>query len=133
MTTPPRICIYGAGAVGGWIGTLLAQSGAADVSVVARGETLKAVARDGLRLVTIEGKTIQVPVKASANPAELGPQDYIVVAVKAPALADIAARIAPLYGPETAVVTAMNGVPWWFFANDNGPLGARPLSAIDPD
>jgi 2-dehydropantoate 2-reductase len=132
MTTPPRICIYGAGAVGGWIGTRLALGGA-DISVVARGKTLDAITRHGLRLITIEGKILQVPVKVSADPADLGPQDYIVVAVKAPALPLIATRLAPLIGPETAVVTAMNGVPWWFFANDNGPLGSKPLAAIDPD
>jgi 2-dehydropantoate 2-reductase len=130
-TLPPRICIYGAGAIGGWLATRLAAAGA-EVSVVARGKTLDAVSRDGLRLI-IDGRTLQVPVQASADPAELGPQDYVIVAVKAPVLADIASRLHPLFGPETAVVTAMNGIPWWFFANDNGPLGGKPLTAVDRD
>jgi 2-dehydropantoate 2-reductase len=131
MPPSPKFCIYGAGAIGGMIGTLLARADA-NVSVVARGETLAALKRDGLRLIT-GGETLQAPVQASADPAELGPQDYLIIAVKAPALSGIASRVGPLLGPETAVVTAMNGVPWWFFANAKGPLAGQQLTAVDPD
>jgi 2-dehydropantoate 2-reductase len=131
MPVSPRFCIYGAGAVGGMIGVLLAQAGAT-VSVVARGETYAAVKRDGLRLIT-GGKTLQADVRVSTDPAELGPQDFVIISVKAPALPVVAAQTGPLLGPKTAVVTAMNGVPWWFFDNDKGRLGGRKLTAVDPD
>jgi 2-dehydropantoate 2-reductase len=131
MPVSPRFCIYGAGAVGGMIGVLLARAGAT-VSVVARGETYAAVKRDGLRLIT-GGKTLQADVRVSATPAELGPQDFVIISVKAPALPAVAAQIGPLLGPETAVVTAMNGVPWWFFDNTKGRLAGRKLAAVDPD
>ena len=131
MDASPKFCIYGAGAIGGMLGTLLVRAGAT-VSMVARGETLAALQRDGLRLV-IDGETLQAPVQASADPAELGPQDYLVIAVKAPALRGVASRLGPLLGPETAVVPAMNGVPWWFFANAKGVLAGQKLPAVDPD
>jgi 2-dehydropantoate 2-reductase len=131
MSPSPRFCIYGAGAVGGMIGGLLAQAGAT-VSMVARDKTLAALQRDGLAIITA-GETVRIPVRASAHPEELGPQDFVVVAVKAPALPEMASRIGPLLGPDTAVMTAMNGVPWWFFANDNSSLVSRRLKTIDPD
>jgi 2-dehydropantoate 2-reductase len=131
MSASPRFCIYGAGAVGGMIGTLLARAGAT-VSVVAHGETLAAIRQNGLGLI-IGGETLQTPVQASAVPGELGTQDYVIVSVKAPALRAVAAEITPLFGPNTAVVTAMNGVPWWFFARASGPLAGARLAAIDPD
>ena len=131
MSRSPRFCVYGAGAIGGTMAALLARAGAR-VSVVARDKTLAALKRHGLCLLN-GGKVLQVPVRADAEPAALGPQDYVVIAVKAPALPEAVARIGPLLGPETAVVTAMNGVPWWFFANDNGPLAGRRLPAVDPD
>ena len=109
-----KTCIYGAGAIGGWLGVRLAQVGN-EVSVVARGATLQALQEHGLRLQSGE-QTVSVPVRASADPAQLGVQDLVVVAVKAPAMAEVAKAIAPLIGPDTMVLTAMNGVPWWFFA-----------------
>ena len=81
----------------------------------------------------MDGQTLQAPVRAVGDPSELGPQDYVIVAVKAPALPDIASQIGPLLGPDTAVVTAMNGVPWWFFANAEGALAGQRLTAVDPD
>ena len=113
------------------IGTRLARSGAT-VSVVARGQTLAAVKREGLRLV-LDGELLQARVEASEDPSELGVQNYVIIATKAPSMPDIARRIGPLLGPETAVVTAMNGVPWWFFLNANGVLAGHRLEAIDPD
>lgn len=130
MATSPKFCIIGAGAIGGMIATLLARSGAT-VSVVARGQTLANVKRSGLRLF-LDGKLLQTRIEASDDPSELGIQDYVIVAVKAPSLADIARRMSPLLGPETAVVTAMNGVPWWFFHNAKSMLAGQRLDAIDP-
>lgn len=114
----PKYCIFGAGAIGGTIAAQLARANAT-VSIVARGETLAAVRKDGLRLL-MNGETLRTAVRAVADPAELGPQDYVIIAVKAPSLPDVASRIGPLLGPETAVVTAMNGIPWWFFSNAGG-------------
>jgi 2-dehydropantoate 2-reductase len=126
-----KVCIYGAGAIGGWIGVKVAQVGS-DVSVVARGATLEAIRQQGLRLAE-GGETMSVPVRASASPAELGVQDLVVVAVKAPAMAQVAQAIGPLLGPGTIVLTAMNGVPWWFFQGFGGAYQGRRLQAVDPD
>ena len=125
-----KVCIYGAGAIGGWIGARLAQSGC-DVSVVARGATLEALNRNGLRL-NVAGETLMAKVRASASPAELGVQDLVVIAVKAPAMADVAAAVRPLIGPDTVVLTAMNGVPWWFFDGFGGAFEGTRLKAVDP-
>ncbi|SAL12393.1 2-dehydropantoate 2-reductase [Caballeronia telluris] len=125
-----KVCIYGAGAIGGWIGVRLAQAGH-DVSVVARGATLDALAAHGLRLVE-GGATHAVGVRASADPADLGAQDVVVVAVKAPAMASVAARIAPLLGAGTVVLTAMNGVPWWFCDGLRGDFAGKRLASVDP-
>ncbi|SDO85449.1 ketopantoate reductase [Rhodoferax sp. OV413] len=125
-----KICIYGAGAIGGWIGARLAVIGE-PVSVVARGATLAALQSQGLQLQQ-EGQLLRVPVQASDNPAALGVQDLVVLAVKAPALAEVARGIAPLLGPQTLVLTAMNGVPWWFFQGFGGAYQGTPLRAVDP-
>lgn len=125
-----KVCIYGAGAIGGFIGTRLAASGTCQVSVVARGDTLAALRRHGLRLRQ-GGQLVAAPVQASDDPAALGPQDGVIIAVKGPALAAVAARIAPLLGPGTWVLPAMNGVPWWFGAGAPA-LGDAPLHSIDP-
>ena len=124
-----KICIYGAGAIGGWIGARLAALGE-PVSVVARGATLAALHTHGLRLQQTEG-LLQVPVQAADNAAALGVQDLVVVAVKAPALAEVARGIAPLLGPHTMVLTAMNGVPWWFFQGFGGAYAGTALKAVD--
>ncbi len=125
-----KICVYGAGAIGGHLAGRLFKGGA-DVSVVARGAHLAAMQRDGLRVHAADGE-IHAAVKASADPAELGPQDAVIVAVKAPALASVAAGIAPLLGPETSVVFAMNGVPWFYFHRHGGALDGTRLERIDP-
>jgi 2-dehydropantoate 2-reductase len=127
----PKFCIVGAGAVGGTIAAQLARANAT-VSIIARGATLAAIKENGLRLLT-NGETLQTAVRASADPTELGPQDYVIIAVKAPSLPEVASRISPLLGPETAVVTAMNGIPWWFFTNAKGALAGKRLPAVDPD
>jgi 2-dehydropantoate 2-reductase len=126
-----KLCIYGAGAIGGWLGVKLARAGCA-VSVVARGATLDSLRHNGLRLQ--EGsETLRAQVRASASPADLGVQGLVVVAVKAPAMAEVAKSIAPLLGPDTMVLTAMNGVPWWFFHGFGGSYAGTRLKAVDPD
>ncbi len=126
-----KVCIYGAGAIGGWLGVKLAQSGC-EISVVARGDTLAALRTRGLRLREND-ETVSTAVRASEQPAGLGVQDLVVVAVKAPAMAQVAQGIAPLLGPQTVVLTAMNGVPWWFFEGFGGGYAGTRLQAVDPD
>jgi 2-dehydropantoate 2-reductase len=126
-----KVAIYGAGAVGGLIGAQLAKSGC-EVNAVARGATLSALREHGLRVQT--GNTVEsVAVHAADDPSTLGVQDIVVIAVKATAMADIAANIAPLIGEHTIVIPAMNGVPWWFFGSQNIPYAGTRLQAIDPD
>jgi 2-dehydropantoate 2-reductase len=125
-----KACIYGAGAIGGWLGVKLAQAGC-DVSVVARGATLEALQSHGLRLQQ-GGENLSAAVRASAIPAELGAQDLVVIAVKTPAMGEVAKSIAALLGPQTVVLTAMNGVPWWFFEGFGGRHAGTCLQSIDP-
>jgi 2-dehydropantoate 2-reductase len=126
-----KVCIYGAGAIGGWIGVRLARAGC-EVSVVARGATLQALQLNGLRLDE-QGEVQSAPVRCAADPAELSVQDLVVVAVKAPAMADVARAIRPLLGPRSVVLTAMNGVPWWFFEGFGGRYAGTRLKSVDPD
>lgn len=126
-----KVAIYGLGAVGGLIAARLVTAGC-DVSAVVRGQTLEAVKQAGLQ-VDISGKRQTVSVRAEEDPAALGEQDVVFVAVKSPALMQVAAGIAPLLGPRTTVVTVMNGVPWWFFEGNGVPYQGTVLRALDPD
>ncbi|MFM8865553.1 MAG: ketopantoate reductase family protein, partial [Limnohabitans sp.] len=126
-----KIAIVGAGAIGGWMGVHLARAGA-KVSVLARNDTLAALQRDGLQLHE-GGERYTVPVQASGDAAALGVQDLGVSSVKAPALASVAQQVAPLLGPDTVVLTAMNGVPWWFLQGFGGPVKDRSLRSVDPE
>jgi 2-dehydropantoate 2-reductase len=125
-----RICIFGAGAIGGWLAGLLAES-RLDVSVVARGAHLAALRANGL-LVELEGRTVRARVAASDRPDELGVQNAVIVTVKAPALPSVAAGIGPLLGPETMVVFVMNGIPWWYFYAHGGSMEGQRLPRLDP-
>ena len=125
-----KIAIYGAGAIGGWLGARLAAIGC-ELSVVARGATLEALRTQGLRLRAGDSESVHA-VQASDDPAALGVQDLVIVAVKAPGLAEVARRIGPLIGPGTVVLTAMNGVPWWFLQGFGGPVAGRTLESVDP-
>ena len=118
-----KIAVVGAGAIGGWIAARLALAGL-DISVVARGETLESIDSEGLRL-TDNGETRCVAVATSDDPAALGEHDIVIVAVKAPALVEIASTLEPLIGPETLIIPMLNGVPWWFTE--------EPLRSVDPD
>ena len=125
-----KVCIVGAGAIGGFIGTRLAAAGRADVCALARGATLNALREQGWRLRSGE-QLVQAAARASDKAAELGVQDLVVVAVKGPAFTAVAQAIAPLLGPQTLVLPAMNGVPWWFCQGLPG-FGDAPLQSVDP-
>jgi len=125
-----KICVYGAGAIGGLMAAWLARSGN-EVSVVARGAQLDAIRRSGLR-VRSNGAMESFAVKADGDPRQFGPQDCVLVTVKAQSLTDVAESIAPLLGPDTTVVTAMNGVPWWFFDRLRFGDGRERLESLDP-
>jgi 2-dehydropantoate 2-reductase len=118
------------GAIGGWLGARLGGAGCT-LSAVARGATLQALQAHGLRC-ELDGQTVRVPIEARAEAAGLGVQDLVIVAVKAPALAEVARGIAPLLGPQTVVLTAMNGVPWWFLQGLDARWRDTRLQAIDP-
>lgn len=127
-----KICIYGAGAVGGLIAARLARSGN-DVSVVARGAHLQAIRAEGLKVRDRASGVVEtISVKADSDPRSLGPQDYVIVAVKGQNLADVAKDVEFLLNRDTCVVTAMNGVPWWFFDRLAFGGGKHRLESLDP-
>ncbi len=126
-----KICVVGAGAIGGFLGTRLALEGSCEVSALARGTTLVALRDHGWRLQD-GANLVQAPVVLAADdPRELGPQDIILIAVKSPALPALAPTLEPLLGPATVVLPAMNGVPWWFGSGIEA-LERRPLESVDP-
>ncbi|MFN7855374.1 MAG: ketopantoate reductase family protein, partial [Acidovorax sp.] len=125
-----KACIYGAGAIGGWLGMALAQAGC-ELGAVARGATLAALQADGLRLQRADGTLAQARVNAQAHPAELGVPDLVILAVTAPGLPEVARAMGPLIGPDTIVLTAMNGVPWWFLDGFGGPACGHALPSAD--
>ncbi|MEK9880798.1 MAG: 2-dehydropantoate 2-reductase [Paracoccaceae bacterium] len=126
-----KICVFGAGAIGGYMGVKLAQAGA-DVSLVARGPHLAAMQQNGLRLIE-EGQEHKVSVSASDTPADLGEQDYIIVTLKAHSVPPVVEKMRPLIGKNTTIVSGVNGVPWWYFHKIGGPLEGTRLHSVDPD
>ena len=124
-----RICVFGAGAIGGHLAARLAKAG---VSVVARGAHLAAIRERGLLLRAADGEMLSHP-RASDDPADLGPQDAVLVCTKTPALPEVAAKIAPLLRPDTPVAFVMNGIPWWFFCKFGGPRDGEAVPEADPD
>jgi len=126
-----KICIVGAGAIGGFLGVRLADAGH-DVSLLARGAHLEAIRANGAKLIDQRGETV-VRVAASDDPADFGPQDFVVITLKTPSLPAVVPNLQPLLGDATAVVSAMNGIPWWFCEHLDGPLHGRQLKTIDPD
>jgi 2-dehydropantoate 2-reductase len=127
-----KVCIFGAGAIGGYLGAKLIQAGECEVSLIARGPHLKALQEKGLTLVS-EEERVTLPVTASDNPADLGPQDYVIIALKAHSVPAVVDSMQPLLGPETAVVTAQNGVPWWYFHKLEGAYEGARVKAVDPE
>ena len=129
-----KIAIVGLGAIGGLLAARLAAAGHT-VSALARGATLAALRENGVRLRSAGGEETAQRIAASDSPAALGPQDLVVIALKGPALIDVAPTLAPLLGPQTLVLPAMNGVPWWFLAADaraSAAAGTEPLASVDP-
>ena len=126
-----KICIYGAGAIGGYLGVELALAGE-DVTLIARGPHLQAMQENGLKLLTGDEEKIAHP-RCTDDPLDAGPQDYVIVTLKAPSAVAIAGKMEPLLGPDTAVVTASNGIPWWYFYKLDGPFRDHQLKSIDPD
>jgi len=127
-----KLAIFGAGAIGGYMGARLAAKGDVDVTLIARGPHLEAMQRDGLRLIEADGSEIVTHPNVLADTRQAGPQTYVVLAVKAHSIQPALDAIAPLLGPETAVVTAQNGVPWWYFHGLEGPHAGRRLETVDP-
>lgn len=125
-----KICIFGAGAIGGYMGAELALAGF-DVTVVARGPHLAAMRERGLTLIK-DGATRVARPRAVGSAAEAGPQDYVIVTLKAHSVPGIVEELRPLLGAETAVVPAVNGLPWWYFHKIGGEWDGRQLSTVDP-
>ncbi len=125
-----KICIFGAGAIGGYMGVKLAQVGT-DVSLVARGPHLEAMKKNGLRL--IEGESdVTVPVIASENPKDLGFQDYLIITLKAHSVSSIIEKVRPLVNEKTTIVSGVNGIPWWYFHKIGGEFEGAKLASVDP-
>jgi 2-dehydropantoate 2-reductase len=125
-----KIVIAGAGAIGGYIGARLTQAGA-DVVLFARGAHLQAMQTRGLRVVSAEGD-FEVRPQVAADLASIGPADVVFLGVKAHGLTALAPRLRPLFGPDTAVVSTQNGIPWWYFQNHGGELDGVRLERVDP-
>ena len=125
-----RICIYGAGAIGGYLGVQLALAGE-EVTLIARGPHLKAMQTEGLKL-RIGGEEHLAHPTCTDDPAEVGSQDYVIITLKAPSIPGIVDTIQPLLGPETAVVTAYNGIPFWYFYRLEGAWRDHRLASVDP-
>jgi 2-dehydropantoate 2-reductase len=126
-----KLCVFGAGAVGGHLGATLAMAGN-HVSLIARGPHLEAMQARGLRLIDQEGTEHVLNVAASDRPEDFGPQDYVVLSTKAYAAPEAVVAMKPLLGPDTCVVTASNGLPWWYFHKLPGPWEDRRIHMVDP-
>lgn len=125
-----KICIFGAGAIGGYMGAKLALAGA-DISLVARGPHLAAIQSNGLTLIE-DGQSHTVKVRATDDAESLGPQDYVILTLKAHSVPPVVDKILPLIGPHSTLVSGANGVPWWYFHNFEGPLNGTRLASVDP-
>lgn len=125
-----KVCIFGAGAIGGYLGVQFAQAGA-DVSLVARGAHLEAMRKNGVRLLKDNEETVAHPV-CTNDPRELGVQDYVIVGLKAHQLSEAVDSMQPLLGNDTAIVTAVNGIPYWYFHRHGGQLEGSVVESVDP-
>lgn len=128
-----KICVVGAGAIGGYLGTRLSIAGE-DVTFIARRRNLEAINADGFRLVLEDGTQHHAPkVRAVQQMADAGPQDAVLITLKAHQLRDVVAELPALLGPDTVVVTMVNGVPWWYFQGLPGAHEGRAVTSVDPD
>jgi 2-dehydropantoate 2-reductase len=125
-----KVCIYGAGAIGGYLGVQLAQAGA-DVSLVARGAHLAAMQANGLKLLIGDEQRVVKP-RCTDKPAELGPQDVVIICLKAHSITGVIPQMQPLLGPHTRIVTAVNGIPYWYFYKHGGEHEGSVLESVDP-
>ena len=125
-----KIAIFGAGAMGGYLGALLHRAGE-EVTLIARGPHLAAMRQHGLTL-RLGGEEIVTQPRCTDDPTEIGPQDCVIITLKAHSVPAVVNRLLPLLGPDTPVVTAMNGVPWWYFYRLPGPYQDRRLDRLDP-
>jgi 2-dehydropantoate 2-reductase len=125
-----RVAVVGAGAIGAYVGAALARGGT-DVHLIARGAHLEAMVKDGVRVLSPRGDFSARP-PATDDPAEVGPVDFVFLGLKAHAYIDAGPLIAPLLGPQTAVVAAQNGIPWWYFHGLDGPYAGRHVESVDP-
>jgi 2-dehydropantoate 2-reductase len=127
-----RIAVVGAGAIGGYLAARLSAAGEA-VTVIARGRNLEAIGRDGLTLVEADGTVLRAPaVRAVARPQDAGPQDVVMIAVKAHQVGDLLPAMRAMFEPDTVVVPLVNGIPWWYFQRLPGPWAGRTLDSVDP-
>jgi 2-dehydropantoate 2-reductase len=126
-----KICIFGAGAIGGYLAAKLVSAGA-DVSIIARGPHLAAMQAQGLTLLEDGAGPVTVPVHATAVASDLGPQDYVIVTLKAHSVPPVVTAMQPLIGPHTTIVSGVNGVPWWYFHKHGGALDGTRLQSVDP-
>ncbi len=128
-----KIAVVGAGAIGGYLGARLSIAGE-DVTFIARNRNLEAIRANGFRLVLEDGREEHAPaVKAVQQMAEAGPQDAVLLTVKAHQVVDLLPQLRDLFGPQTVVVTMINGLPWWYFHKLAGHWEGRALASVDPD
>src|SRR5258708_30671014 len=125
-----KICIYGAGAIGGYLGVQLTRAGA-DVSLVARGAHLAAMQANGLKLLIGDEERVVQP-RCTGNPTELGPQDFVIICLKAHSITGVIEAMQPLLGPRTRIVTAVNGISYLYFHKHRGPYQGSTPESIDP-
>jgi 2-dehydropantoate 2-reductase len=128
-----KICVVGAGAIGGLLGARLALSDN-EVTLIDQGAHLEAIKNNGLKLIWADGtEYLAKDAKATNSFEDAGPQDLVVLAIKAHTIASVAAEVPALYGPETMVMTVQNGLPWWYFQKHGGEFDGRRLESLDPD
>jgi 2-dehydropantoate 2-reductase len=128
-----KICVVGAGSIGGYVGVKLAAAGE-DVTLIARGANLEAIRARGMRLTMADGTDYIAPgIKASASLAEAGPQDVVILAMKAHQVAPIAKDLHRMLHDDTVIVPMQNGIPWWYFQRHGGPFEGRRIENVDPD
>lgn len=128
-----KICIVGAGAIGGLLGAKLSLAGE-EVTLIARGDHLQAIKKNGLRLISADGsELVATPALATSDITEVTPQDVVILAVKTNSVSAIAPSLPHLYHDQTIVVTAQNGVPWWYFRKHGGEYEGTNIKSVDPD
>jgi 2-dehydropantoate 2-reductase len=128
-----KYCVVGAGSIGGFVGAKLALAGE-DVTLIARGANLQAIRAHGMRVIMHDGsEQVALGVRVAATPAEAGPQDIVILGMKAHQLAPVAADIASLCHKDTVIIPMQNGIPWWYFQRHGGEFEGRLVTSVDPD